>query len=67
MVYNTQNCWVFELCPLSEFLKKKRFGNWICFRPQVRWETPAVLGPLERANFNHWKTCQYTHSFLEGT
>jgi hypothetical protein len=33
------------------------FGNWICFRRQVRgWETPTVLGMLERANLNHWAT-----------
>jgi hypothetical protein len=26
-----------------------------CFRPQVRgWETPTLLGPLERANLGHW-------------
>jgi hypothetical protein len=31
----------------------RRFGNWICFRPQVR-EKPILLGPLERRN--HW-TC----------
>jgi hypothetical protein len=33
---------------------RKRFGNWICFSPQVKRETPTLLGPLERANFNHW-------------
>jgi hypothetical protein len=31
----------------------RRFGNWICFRPQVR-ENPILLGPLERASPNHW-------------
>jgi hypothetical protein len=31
------------------------FGNWIRFHPQVRgWETHILLGPLERANPNHW-------------
>jgi hypothetical protein len=32
-----------------EFLKNRiqRFGNWICFRPQVRVETLPLLGPLE--------------------
>jgi hypothetical protein len=34
----------------------ERFGNWICFHPQVRWETPTLLGPLERADLNHWTT-----------
>jgi hypothetical protein len=36
----------------------RRFGNWICFRPQVkggRKKTPTQLGPLQRANLNHWK------------
>jgi hypothetical protein len=33
----------------------RRFGKWICFRPQVKWgkKTPTQLGPLERANLNH--------------
>jgi hypothetical protein len=58
MVYNTQNYWVFGLFPSSGILgtrKTQRFGNWICFRPQVRGEeTPTLLGPLDRANLNHW-------------
>jgi hypothetical protein len=29
--------------------------NWICFCPQLRgWETPTILGPLEKTNFRHW-------------
>jgi hypothetical protein len=38
------------------FQKTRRFGNWICFRPQVKVgeKTPTQLGPLERANLNHW-------------
>jgi hypothetical protein len=37
MVYNTQNYWGSEQTPPSGFLntRKLRFGNWICFRPQV--------------------------------
>jgi hypothetical protein len=36
------------------FQKTRRFGNWICFRPQVKVgeKTPTQLGPLERANLN---------------
>jgi hypothetical protein len=32
------------------FQKTRRFGNWICFRPQVKVgkKTPTQLGPLER-------------------
>jgi hypothetical protein len=53
MVYNTQNYWVFRLCPLSGILKtRKRFGNWFCFCPQLRGETPILSGPLERANLS---------------
>jgi hypothetical protein len=51
-----QNYWVFGLSPLSDILetrKTRRFGNWICFRHQVRGKTPTQLGPLEKANFNH--------------
>jgi hypothetical protein len=32
----------------------RRFGNWICFRPQVRGKNPILLGLLERASPNHW-------------
>jgi hypothetical protein len=55
MVYNAQNYWVFGVCP--SFGKKnyrtKLFGKWICFRPQVKGETPALLGLLERANLSY--------------
>jgi hypothetical protein len=38
MVYDIQDYWVLGLCPSSGILKNRtqRFGNWICFRPQVR-------------------------------
>jgi hypothetical protein len=47
MVYNTQRYWVFGLRPSSGFFlnkneKTQRFGNWICFRPQVREDTYSV-------------------------
>jgi hypothetical protein len=65
MVCNTQNDWVFGLCPSSGILKirKQRFGNWICFRPQVRWATPALLDPLERANLNYGTILIRKHLF----
>jgi hypothetical protein len=56
-VYSTQNSWVFRLCPSSCTLKSQRgqrFGNLICLSPKVRWETPPLLGSLERVNLNHW-------------
>jgi hypothetical protein len=39
--------------------KTQRFGNWICFRPQVRGETPTLLGPLERANLKRLRRETY--------
>jgi hypothetical protein len=55
LVQNWQN--FSGLFPSSCIPKKtRRFGNWICFRPQVKVgeKTPAQLGPLEKANLNHW-------------
>jgi hypothetical protein len=48
-----QRYWVFGLCPSSGFFlnkneKTQRFGNWICFRPQVREDTYSV-GPLRKS------------------
>jgi hypothetical protein len=55
MVYSTQNyCFFFLPFPSSGVLRveTRRFGNWICFRPQVKGgveKTATQLGPLERA------------------
>jgi hypothetical protein len=38
----------------SRSQKTLHFGNWICFYPQVWGKIPTLLGPLERANLNHW-------------
>jgi hypothetical protein len=39
----------------KEHWRTQRFGNWICFLPQLReWETPTMLGPLEWAKPNQW-------------
>jgi hypothetical protein len=48
MVYNTQNHWVYELCPSSAILlvngkKTQRFGHWIYFRLQDEIETLTLL------------------------
>jgi hypothetical protein len=53
----TQNYWGFGLCPLSGILEagKQCFGNWICFRPQVRGKY-THFRPLEKSNFNPWTT-----------
>jgi hypothetical protein len=38
MVYSTYNYWVLEFFHRPVFLgvETRRFGNWICFRPQVK-------------------------------
>jgi hypothetical protein len=36
------------------------FKNWICFRPQVRGETPTLWGSLVRDSF--WNTGRWTKS-----
>jgi hypothetical protein len=63
MVYNTQIHRVFGLRPLSSITKNyksQRFGNWIRFRPQMReGDICTLLGPLERANLNHWTLFRY--------
>jgi hypothetical protein len=48
---------IFRITRLLDFaiiqyskIYRKRFGNWICFCPQVRGETPTLLGPLERGD-----------------
>jgi hypothetical protein len=57
MLYNTQNYWVFGLCPSSGILEpREHVSENGCFHPQVGGggKIPTVLGPLERANLNHW-------------
>jgi hypothetical protein len=45
----------FSIVHYSKKYKTRRFGKWICFRPQVWGETPTTqLGPLDRASLNHW-------------
>jgi hypothetical protein len=51
MVYNTQELvsfWTFSIVRYSRNQKTKRFGDWICFRPQERGKTPTQLCPLKR-------------------
>jgi hypothetical protein len=44
----------FGFCPsfLIQITREQRFGKWIFFRPQLRRETPTLLGPIERANLS---------------
>jgi hypothetical protein len=41
--------------PVFLWVEGRRFGNWICFRHQVKGER-RQLGPLERPNLNRWNT-----------
>jgi hypothetical protein len=51
MVYNTQDYWVFGLCQSSGIQMNTEFRNLDLFPPSGEgWETPTLLGPLERAN-----------------
>jgi hypothetical protein len=56
MVYNTQNYWVFGLCPSSDILEttKHNVSETGSISVLRRWKTPTQLGPLERANLNQW-------------
>jgi hypothetical protein len=50
-MYNTQNYWVLGLSHfgiLAREQKTRCFGNWTCFRPQVKGG--GELGNLERAD-----------------
>jgi hypothetical protein len=58
MVYMTQNYWDFGHYPLSRILKieNKMFQK---LDPSGDGrKTPTLLGPLERANLNHWSSAQ---------
>jgi hypothetical protein len=51
----TELFWTFSIVWYSK--RTRCFGNWICFRPQVKVgkKTSTQLGPLERANLSHRK------------
>jgi hypothetical protein len=54
MVYNTQDYWVFGLCPSFGILKNTKFWKVDLFQSSGEgWETPTLLGPLGNANVNY--------------
>jgi hypothetical protein len=57
-MYNIQNYVVFGLCPSIGIIKNRVFRKPDLFPSSSKWETSTLLGPLERANLNHW-----THHF----
>jgi hypothetical protein len=55
--FYTQNYWVFRLFASSSMLETRKDDVWETVYVSIfRWEgmTPTQLGPLERANLNHW-------------
>jgi hypothetical protein len=49
--------WTFSIVQIFNRLNTRRFGDWICLRPQVKGKeekegNPVLLGPLEKANIN---------------
>jgi hypothetical protein len=67
MVYSTQNYWVLGLRLSSSILEtRKRNVSETGSVSILEWErkTPTQLGPSERANLNHWTTCQIHYSYL---
>jgi hypothetical protein len=53
MVYNIQNYWSSELCPLSGKLVNATIQNWISFVFGVGRKMHTLLGYLEMNNNNH--------------
>jgi hypothetical protein len=52
MVYNIESLgfWTFSIVLYSREQKTRRFGNWICFRPQVKGgEYIYSGGPLRKS------------------
>jgi hypothetical protein len=47
--------WTFSIVQYSREQKTRRFGNSICFHPQVKGED-TQLGPLEGTNLNRGTT-----------
>jgi hypothetical protein len=59
MVCNTQNYLVSGLCSSSGIVNTTKHNisetGSVLFSGDG-WETPTLLGPLEKANLNHWTT-----------
>jgi hypothetical protein len=54
LAHPVQDWPVYGLHPLSGFFyRTRRFGDWLCLRPQVDEVKPIQLGPVEWANLDH--------------
>jgi hypothetical protein len=57
MMYNTWDYWVSGLYPSSRILKNTFFRKLDLFQSSCEgWEKTTMLGQIETANYNHWKT-----------
>jgi hypothetical protein len=62
-----QNHWVSELCPSSGILntRKHNFRKLDVFPfSGEEWETPTLLGPVEKANLNKWTVRSQSQSHV---
>jgi hypothetical protein len=59
MVYDTQNhLWTLFNVQNFKYLENKMFQKLYLSPSSCEWrKTHALLGPLERANLNHWTSC----------
>jgi hypothetical protein len=60
MVYNAHSHWVYGLCSLSEILITREHNiymkMYLFTSSDDQEKTPILLGPLGRANLNHWNS-----------
>jgi hypothetical protein len=47
-IRNIQDYWVLDFVDRPVFYRTERFGNWTCYRPQVRGQGPNLLGFVQR-------------------
>jgi hypothetical protein len=56
---------IWDITPRNPLKANRRFGNWICFRPQMMGlETPTLFRPLERTNLNHWTIIYISFTYV---
>jgi hypothetical protein len=58
--WHSQSYWISGACPSSR-ISNNRNTTFRCFYLQVRGGRHLLLGPLERANFNHWTSSLKEH------
>jgi hypothetical protein len=63
MVHNTRDYCVLGLCQSSGIVKNTTFRKLDLFRSSG-WETPILLGPLDRTNLNYGPFIQFPKRFV---